>query len=105
MEYIIAEGRLVKLMDNYITRSVGDLNLRGSSNIRATPQDFELVDENGNLTFEFIDGYLGVSHSLFLQIMTMFNLNQSETENLFVKWFEKRFPYENIVASYYSVYY
>ena len=92
-------------MDNYITRSVGDLTLKGSSNIHATPQDFELVDQNGKLMFEFIDGHLGVSIILFTTIMTMFNLNQTQAEDMFVKWFEKRFPYERIVASYYSVYY
>jgi hypothetical protein len=105
MEYTIAESRLVKLMDNYITSIIGDLNLRGSSNIRATPQDFELVDQNRKLIFEFIDGELGVSQELFFTIMSMFNLDGWRTEDMFVKWFEKRFPYERIESSYCSIYY
>jgi len=105
MEYTISESRLVKLIDGYITSVIGDLTLKDSSNIHATNQDFELVDGNRKLMFEFIDGHLGVSQELFYTIMTMFNLNQSQTEDMFVKWFEKRFPYERIVASYYSIYY
>ena len=105
MEYTIAESRLVKLMDNYITSIIGDLTLRGSSNIRATPQDFELVDQNRKLIFEFIDGELGVSQELFFTIMSMFNLDGWRTENMFVKWFKKRFPYERIESSYCSIYY
>lgn len=105
MDYIISENRLVRLVDNYITSTVGDLTLKDSSNIHATNQDFELVDRDRKLIFEFIDGHLGVSQELFYTIMTMFNLNQSQTEDMFVKWFEKRFPYERIVASYYSIYY
>lgn len=105
MEYIIAESRLVKLLDNYITRRVGKLRMRNSSNIRAKEEDFELVDENRNLIFEMIDGHLGISYELFYKIMSMFNMNYTETENLFVKWFEHRYPNERIVASYYSIYY
>ena len=60
MEYTIAESRLVKLMDNYIIRRVGDLYMRNSSNIHATAKDFELVDINRNLIFEMIDGNLWV---------------------------------------------
>ena len=105
MEYTIAESRLVKLMDNYITRRVGDLYMRNSSNIHATAKDFELVDINRNLIFEMIDGNLGVSQELFYKIMSMFNMNYSETENMFVRWFETRYPNEYIVASYCSIYY
>ena len=105
MDYIITEGRLVKLMDNYITQMVGGLEMKNSTNVRGTKDDFELVDKNGNLIFEFVDDHLGVSQGLFFTISSLFNLNDSETENMFVRWFEKKFPNENIVASYYSIYY
>jgi hypothetical protein len=105
MEYTIAESRLVKLMDNYITSIIGDLTMKNSSNMHATEEDFELVDRNRKLIFEMIHGHLGVSQELFYTIMSMFNLSQSQTENMFVKWFEKRFPHERIVDSYYSIYY
>jgi hypothetical protein len=59
----------------------------------------------GYLIFEFVDDHLGVSQRLFLTISSLFNMNDSETENMFVRWFEKKFPNENIVASYYSIYY
>ena len=105
MDYIISEDRLVRLVDKYITSTIGDLTLKGSSNIHATNQDFELVDQNRKLMFEFIDGHLGISHELFFMIMSMFNLTRTQTEDMFVKWFERRFPYERIVDSYYSIYY
>jgi hypothetical protein len=105
MKYTIAESRLVKLMDNYITRRIGNLYMRNSSNINATAKDFELVDIDRNIIFEMIDGYLGVSQELFFSIMFMFNMNYTETENMFVRWFEKRYPNIHIVASYCSIYY
>ena len=105
MDYIITEGRLVKLMDNYITQMVGELTMAPSSNTIASKDDFELVDKNKNLIFEFVDDHLGISQQLFFTISSLFNLNDSETENMFVRWFEKKFPNENIVASYYSIYY
>ena len=92
-------------MDNYITQMVGELEMKNSTNVRGTKDDFELVDKNGNLIFEFVDDHLGVSQQLFFTIKSLFNLNDSETENMFVRWFEKKFPNENIVASYYSIYY
>ena len=105
MEYTIAESRLVKLMDNYITRRIGNLYMRNSSNINATAKDFELVDIDRNIIFEMIDGNLGVSQELFYSIMFMFNMNYTETENMFVRWFKKRYPNIHIVASYCSIYY
>jgi hypothetical protein len=105
MDYIITEGRLVKLIDNYISQTVGELEIKNSSNVRGTKDDFELVDKRGNLIFEFVGDHLGVSQQLFLTISSLFNINESETENMFVRWFEKKFPDENIVASYYSIYY
>ena len=105
MDYIITEGRLVKLIDNYISQTVGELEIKNSSNVRGTKDDFELFDKRGNLIFEFVGDHLGVSQQLFLTISSLFNINESETENMFVRWFEKKFPDENIVASYYSIYY
>jgi hypothetical protein len=105
MDYIITEQRLITFIDNYITQTVGELEMKNSTNVRGTKDDFELVDKNGNLIFEFVDDHLGVSQRLFLTISSLFNMNDSETENMFVRWFEKKFPNENIVASYYSIYY
>lgn len=105
MDYIIKESRLVNLIDNYINQTVGELEMKNSTNVRGTKDDFELVDKRGNLIFEFVGDHLGISQRLFETISSLFNINESETENMFVRWFEKKFPDENIVASYYSVYY
>jgi hypothetical protein len=105
MDYIITESRLVKLIDNYINHTVGELEMKNSSNIRGTKDDFELVDKNGNLIFEFVGGHLGISQRLFETISSLFNINFPETENMFVRWFEKKFPDEKIKDSYYSIYY
>ena len=105
MDYIITESRLVKLIDNYINHTVGELEMKNSSNIRGTKDDFELVDKNGNLIFEFVGGHLGISQRLFETISSLFNINFPETENMFVRWFEKKFPDEVVKDSYYSIYY
>lgn len=103
MDYIISEGRLVKLIDNYITQKFGELTKRDSSHVMATEGDFELVDKDGNVMFEFIDHNLGVSQPLFNTIGDLFNKTFMETENIFVRWFEKKFPGELILAAYCSV--
>lgn len=105
MDYIIKESRLLKLLDDYITQTVGDLTMANSSHIIASKEDFELIDKDRKIIFEFIDHNLGVSQQLFLTISDLFNMNVSETENIFVRWFEKKFPSELIVASYCSIYY
>jgi glutamine phosphoribosylpyrophosphate amidotransferase len=84
---------------------VGDLTMVNSSHIIASKEDFELIDKDRKVIFEFIDHNLGVSQQLFLTISDLFNMNVSETENIFVRWFEKKYPNELIMASYCSVYY
>jgi hypothetical protein len=105
MDYIIKESRLLKLLDDYITQTVGELTMANSSHIIASKEDFELIDNNRKIIFEFIDRHLGVSQQLFLTISNLFNMNVSETENIFVRWFEKKFPNELIIDSYCSIYY
>lgn len=105
MDYIISEDRLVRLVDKYIATSVGELSMRNSSNIHATEEDFELVDENRNLIFEMLDGHLGVSRNLFATISELFGRSISETEDLIQRWFEKKYPNEPIMAVYYSIYF
>ena len=46
MDYIIKESRLLKLLDNYITQTVGDLTMINSSNVMASKEDFELINNN-----------------------------------------------------------
>lgn len=105
MKYIISEDRLVKLVDKYITLAVGELIKTKSSHQLGEKEDFDLLDKNDNTIFQYFGRHLGVSKELFYTIMSMFNLNQSQTEEMFVKWFEKRFPDERVMASYYSIYY
>jgi hypothetical protein len=105
MKYIIREDRLVKLVDEYITSVVGELSIRNSSNIHATEEDFELIDKNRNLIFEYFGRHLGVSKNLFLTISELFGRSFSETEDLIQLWFEKKYPDEPVQAVYYSIYY
>jgi len=104
MDYIIKESRLLKFLDDYITQTVGHLTMANSSHVMASKEDFELINK-GKVIFEFIDHNLGVSQDLFITISHLFNMNASETENIFVRWFEKKYPNELIVASYCSIYY
>jgi hypothetical protein len=105
MKYIIREDRLVRLVDEYITSVVGELSIRNSSNIHATEEDFELIDKNRNLIFEYFGRHLGVSKQLFVTIGELFGRNVSETEKLIQRWFEKKYPDEPVQAVYYSIYF
>jgi hypothetical protein len=105
MDYIISEDRLVRLVDNYITSVVGELIERDSSHTIGTEEDFDLVDKNENMIFQFLNQHLGVSQDLFLTISQLFGRNFSETEDLIQRWFEKKYPDKPIKAVYYSIYY
>ena len=105
MDYIISEDRLVRLVDKYITSVVGELSMRNSSNMHATEEDFELIDENRNLIFEYFGRHLGVSKNLFVTISELFGRSFPETEKLIQRWFEKKYPNEPIMAVYYSIYF
>jgi hypothetical protein len=105
MDYIISEQRLVKIIDKYITDTVGELQVVDSTNVNAREGDFEIIDENEDLVFEFVDHHLGIKQQLFLNIMNYFNLSNSETEGLFQRWFEYRYPDNLIIAAYCSIYY
>ena len=105
MDYIISEQRLVKIIDKYITDTVGELQVVDSTNMNAREGDFEMIDENEDLVFEFVDHSLGIKQQLFLTIMSYLNLNQAETGILFKKWFEYKFPDELILHAYCSIYY
>ena len=105
MDYIIKESRLIKLIDNYITESVGELYKTDSTNVNAREGDFQIIDENGSLVFEYFDYHLVIKQELFVTIMNSLNLNTSQTEGLFRRWFEYRFPDNLIIAAYCSIYY
>ena len=105
MDYIISEQRLVKIIDKYITDTVGELQVVDSTNVNAREGDFEMIDENEDLVFEFVDHNLGIKQELFLTIKDYLNLNQAETGILFKKWFEYKFPDELILHAYCSIYY
>jgi len=104
MDYIIFESRLLRLVDKYITSTVGKLIKIKSSHQLGDEKDFDLVDENGNMIFQY-SGSLGVSKHLFASISDLFSMNQSETENLFQRWFEQKYPDLPIRAVYYSIYF
>jgi uncharacterized protein YxjI len=105
MDYIISEDRLVKLVDKYITLVVGELIQIESSHHLGEKEDFDLVDENENTIFQYFGRHLGVSKQLFLTIGELFGRNVSETEDLILRWFEKKYPDERIIAVYYSIYF
>jgi hypothetical protein len=106
MKYIIREDRLVRLVDEYITSVVGELIATKSSHHLGDEKDFDLVDENGNMVFQYFGKHLGVSKDLFSNIYGLFShMNVSETEKLIQLWFEKKYPDEPIYDVYYSIYF
>jgi uncharacterized protein YxjI len=105
MKYIISEDRLLRLVDEYITSVVGELIHRESSHQLGDEKDFDIVDENGNMVFQYFGKHLGVSKNLFVTISELFGRNFSETEKLIQRWFEKKYPDEPIYDVYYSIYF
>lgn len=106
MKYIIREDRLVRLVDEYIDTVVGELIQRESSHHLGDETDFDIVDENGNMIFQYFGKHLGVSKDLFSKIYGLFaHINVSETEKLIQLWFEKKYPDEPVQAVYYSIYF
>jgi hypothetical protein len=106
MDYIISENRLVRLVDKYITSLVGELIATKSSHHLGDEKDFDIVDGNGNMVFQYFGKHLGVSKDLFSNIHGLFShINVSETEKLIQLWFEKKYPDEPVQAVYYSIYF
>ena len=105
MEYIISEDRLVRLVDKYITLAVGELIKTKSNHQLGEKEDFDIVDENGNMVFQYFGKHLGVSKNLFVTISELFGRSFSETEKLIQLWFEKKYPDEPIYDVYYSIYF
>ena len=105
MKYIIREDRLVRLVDEYITSVVGELIATKSSHHLGDEKDFDIVDENGNMVFQYFGKHLGVSKNLFVTISELFGRSFSETEKLIQLWFEKKYPDEPIYDVYYSIYF
>jgi hypothetical protein len=106
MKYIIREDRLLRLVDEYITSVVGELIKTKSNHQLGEKEDFDLVDENGNMVFQYFGKHLGVSKDLFSNIYGLFShMNVSETEKLIQLWFEKKYPDEPIYDVYYSIYF
>ena len=105
MKYIIREDRLVRLVDEYITSVVGELIHRESSHQLGDEKDFDIVDENGNMVFQYFGKHLGVSKNLFVTISELFGRSFSETEKLIQLWFEKKYSDEPIYDVYYSIYF
>ena len=105
MDYIIFESRLLRLIDNYITSIVGELTKTKSSHQLGDERDFDIVDENGNMIFQYFGKHLGVSKNLFATISELFGRSISETEGLIQRWFEKKYPHDPVQAVYYSIYF
>lgn len=105
MDYIISEDRFLRLVDKYITLGVGELTKTKSSHQLGGWRDFDLIDRNGNLIFQYFGKNLGVSRDLFETISELFGRSISETEGLIHRWFEKNYPNEPIKGVYYSIYY
>ena len=105
MDYIISEDRLLRLVDEYITSVVGELIQIESSHHLGEKEDFDIVDGNENMIFQYFGKHLGVSKNLFVTISELFGRSFSETEKLIQLWFEKKYPDEPIYDVYYSIYF
>ena len=101
MKYIITENRLVDVVDKYLTDSIGKLRKFPLDHINAREDDFELVDDSGQTIFSYFDYGLGIEETLYLKMLSLFNLDNKELEKLLEKWFSKR--YDGLVLTVYPI--
>jgi hypothetical protein len=101
MKYIIAENRLVDLVDKYLEDSIGRLRKFPLDHINAREDDFELSDDSGETIFTYFDYGLGVEENLYIKMLSLFNLNHRELEKLLEKWFSKH--YDGMVLTIYPI--
>jgi hypothetical protein len=99
MKYIITENRLVDFMDKYLNDVVGELNKVELDDINAREDDFEIVDENMDTVFRYMDYHLGVEEKLFYHMMNLFALDKRELEKLLEKWFDKNYPGNLVITA------
>jgi len=102
MDYIITENRLLRLIDNYIEETFGELKKIPYKHINAREGDFELVSEDKTI-FLFMDHSLEVDKNLFNDLKGLFNLSGSEMAQLFEIWFQKHFPDDLLLQVYASI--
>jgi hypothetical protein len=100
MKYVITENRLVDFVGNYLEDSVGRLRKFPLNSINAGEDDFELVDDGGNTIFSYYDYGLGIDKTIFYKMMSLFNLEGRELENLLESWFEKNYPGNMVLSAY-----
>ena len=101
MKYIITENRLVDLVEKYLEDSIGRLRKFPLDHINAREDDFELVDDSGQTIFSYFDYGLGIEETLYLKMLSLFNLDNKELEKLLEKWFSKH--YDGLVLTVYPI--
>jgi uncharacterized protein (UPF0305 family) len=100
MKYLITENRLIDFVDKYLKDTVGELKKVELNHINATEGDFEIVDENMETVFRYMDYHLGVEENLFYYMMNLFGLDKRETEKLLEKWFNKHYPDDFLISAF-----
>jgi hypothetical protein len=100
MKYLITENRLVDFVDKYLNDTVGELSKVELDHINAREGDFEIVDENMETVFRYMDYHLGVEEHLFYHMMNLFALDKRETEKLLEKWFNKYYPDDMVITAF-----
>ena len=100
MKYIITENRLIDFVDNYLQDNIGRLRKFPIIHYNAREGDFELVTDRGQTILTYDDYHLAVDYQLYNKLMSLFNLEKKELENLLAKWFEKNYPESMVIGVY-----
>jgi hypothetical protein len=99
MKYLITESRLDQVINNFITKIVGEKLDRVESKV--APITWFHDPKNGKLVFEIDDNAggdtaLGVSNEIYFTVRRMFSLWNNETDKAFMDWMTnytgKKFP-------------
>jgi hypothetical protein len=100
MKYIITENRMVGIIEKYIQDRVGKLRKYPTHHINARDGDYEFANNKGETIFRLMDHDLGVDEPLYLQMLSLFNLNDRELEELIKLWFKTHYPDSLILSVY-----
>lgn len=93
MKYAITESRLNKFINDYLDSYLYEKDVMQYNNFIIVSEKSQPLDEFSEdcMEFDFSDGRLWISSSLFENLENLFFKDKNETATFVKKWFENKF--------------
>lgn len=93
MKYAITESRLNKFINDYLDSFLYEKDVWQTNNRIIVSEKSQPLDEFSKdyMEFDFSDGRLWISSSLFENLENLFFKDKNETATFVKKWFENKF--------------